>query len=169
MIILEIFGHVLFWLTMMAGIAIIVVGLPGTFLIVANSFVFAWLTGFVDLTAGVLAGLLAIALVAEGIEFFVGAAAAARFGGSKLAMAGAIVGGFLVAIWLTSILPFIGTIAGAFIGAFAGATAFEFFSTKDWDKSLRVGYGAFLGALGGRLSKIAAAVAMVVIVAYRVF
>jgi hypothetical protein len=169
MIILEILGHVLFWLTMIGGIAIIVVGLPGTFLIVVNSFVFGWFTGFVDLTAGVLLGLLAIALVAEGIEFFLGAAAAARFGGSKMAIGGAIVGGFLGAIWLTSLLPVFGTIAGAFIGAFGGAALFEYIGTKDWDRSLQAGYGAFLGALGGRLTKIAAAVSMIVIVAFRIF
>lgn len=169
MIGVEIAGHILFWLVMLVGIIIIPVGLPGTFVILLNALAFAFLTHFAEITWGALAWLLVIALVAEAIEFFVGAATTGKFGGSRPAMFGAILGGFFGAIWATPIFPILGTILGAFAGAFAGAALFEYFVTRDINKALRVGYGAFLGTLGGKLSKIAAAIAMVVLVGFRIY
>jgi len=84
-------------------------------------------------------------------------------------MFGAIVGGFVGAVWATPLFPFIGTIIGAFVGAFAGASLFEYLGTKDLQKSLRVGFGAFLGSLGGKLTKMATAIAMAVLVGFQMF
>ena len=169
MIILEIFGHILFWIVMLVGIAVIPFGIPGTFVIVANALVFAWLTDFSEVTWKFVGLLLLIALAVEVLEFFIGAATAGKYGASKLGMLGAIVGGFLGAIWGSGIVPLLGTLLGAFAGAFAGATLFEYINTKDFEKSLRVGFGAFLGTVGGKLTKIAVAVAMVVMVGFQVF
>jgi len=169
MIVLEILGHFFFWLVMLAALVIIPAGLPGTFLIVLNAFVFALVTGFAAISWGFLALLLVIAVSLEALEFFIGAATAGRYGASKQGMLGAVVGGFLGAIWGTPILPIVGTILGAFFGAFAGATLLEYLATNDLDKSLRVGFGAFLGSLGGKLTKVAAAVAMIVMVGFRVY
>ncbi len=169
MIVLEILGHLLFWIIMVGSVLVIPVGVPGTFIIVANALVFAWLTGFAELTWGTVGLLLLVALVVEAFEFFIGAAAAGKYGGSRRAMAGAVLGGFVGAIWATPILPLVGTLVGAFAGAFAGAAVFEYSSSKDLDKSLRVGFGAFLGAIGGKLTKVAAATAMVVMVGFSVY
>ena len=169
MAILEILGHIIFWLVMIAGIVIIPFGIPGTFIILGNALVYGWLTDFVEVSWSFLGVLLLIAVIAEVIEFFLGAATAGKYGASKTGMFGAIVGGFLGAIFGTTIVPLIGTLIGAFVGAFAGAALFEYAESKDFDKALRVGFGAFLGSLGGKLMKIAAAVAMVVMVGFRVF
>ncbi len=169
MIVLEILGHVVFWLVMVLGVAVIPFGVPGTFVIVADALVYGWLTEFNEITWSFLGILLAIAVAAEVVEFVLGAATAGKYGASKTGMLGAIVGGFFGAIWATAILPFIGTIIGAFVGAFVGAALFEYGVSRDWDKSLRVGFGAFLGSLGGKLTKIAAGVAMVVMVGFRIF
>lgn len=169
MIILEIFGHIVFWIVMLGGIIIIPFGIPGTFVIVVNTLVFAWLTGFSEVTWKFLGLLLLMAVIMEVIEFFIGAATAGKYGASKLGMFGAIVGGFMGAIWGTSIVPLLGTLLGAFAGAFAGATLFEYISTKDLDRSMRVGFGAFLGTVGGKLTKIAVAITMVVMVGFQVF
>ncbi len=169
MIILEILGHILFWIVMLGGILLIPFGLPGTFVIVANALILGWLTDFAEVTWKFLGLLLLIAVVMEVIEFFIGAATAGKYGASKLGMFGAIVGGFIGAIWGPGIVPLLGTLLGAFAGAFAGATLFEYINTKDLDKSLRVGFGAFLGTVGGKLTKIAVAVAMVVMVGFQVF
>jgi len=168
-IILEILGHILFWIVMLAGIAVIPFGIPGTFVIATNALVFAWLTDFSEVTWNFLGLLLLIAVAVEVLEFFIGAATAGKYGASKLGMLGAIVGGFLGAIWGTGIVPLLGTLLGAFAGAFAGATLFEYINTKDFEKSVRVGFGAFLGTVGGKLTKIAVAVAMVVMVGFQVF
>ncbi len=126
-------------------------------------------THFAHITRGFLAALLLISIAVEAVEFFIGAAATGKFGGSRQAMFGAIVGGFLGAVWATSILPLVGTLFGAFAGAFAGAASFEYLGSRDMEKSLRVGFGAFLGTLGGKLTKIAAAIAMVVMVGVKIW
>jgi uncharacterized protein YqgC (DUF456 family) len=169
MIILEILGHIFFWLVLVTGILIIPIGLPGTFLILGSALLFALATGFATISWGVLAVLLAIAVVAEVVEFVLGAAAAKRFGGSNTAMAGAIIGGFVGAVWATPFFPVVGTVIGAFAGCFAGAALFEYFGSGDLQKSIQVGTGAFLGAVGGKLTKIAAGCAMVVMIGYRIY
>ena len=169
MIALEILGHIILWFVLIAGILIIAIGLPGTFVILGSAFVYAMITGFSGISWGVLAILLVIALIAEAIEFFVGAVAAKTFGGGKQAMAGAIIGGIMGAIWATPLFPVIGTLIGAFVGCFAGAALFEFLSSQDFQKSVKVGMGAFLGAIGGKLTKIAAGCAMVVMIGYYIY
>lgn len=166
MIVLEIVGVVFFWLVMLISIGVIPFGVPGTFVIVVNAFVYGWLTDFADITWKLLGILLLISILVEVVEFFLGAAAAGKYGASRLGMIGAIVGGFFGAVWGTPVVPPIGIIVGAFVGAFVGAALFEYIDSRDFDRSLRVGYGAFLGTVGGRLTKIAAAVAMVVMVGY---
>ena len=53
---------------LVAGLLAIPLGLPGTFLILGAAFLYALATGFVKITWGTLALLLAAALTAEGIE-----------------------------------------------------------------------------------------------------
>jgi len=154
---------------MLAGIIIIPFGVPGTFLIAANALVYGWLNDFTGVTWKLVGILFLIAILLEVFEFVIGAAAAGKYGASKLGMVGAILGGFVGAIWGTGIMPLIGTLLGAFLGAFLGAALFEYISSKDPDKAIRVGFGAFLGTVGGKLAKIAAAIAMVVMVGFRVF
>lgn len=166
---LEILGHIFFWLVMLAGIFIIPFGAPGTFLIALNALVYGWLNDFQGVTWKIIGILFLIAVLLEVLEFFIGAATAGRYGASRLGMFGAIAGGFLGAIWGTGIVPLVGTLVGAFGGAFIGAALFEYLSSKDFDKSIRVGFGAFLGTVGGKLTKIAAAVAMVVMVGFSIF
>lgn len=169
MIVLEILGHIAFWLVMVLGVAIIPFGIPGTFVIVGNTLIYAVLTKFSTLSWQFVGVLLLISVIAEVLEFFLGAAAAGKFGASKVGMLGAILGGFFGAVWGTSIFPLIGTILGAFVGAFAGAAFFDYLGSRNFQKALRVGYGAFLGAIGGKLSKIAVAIAMVVMVGFKIF
>ena len=169
MIILEILGQIVFWMVMLVGILIIPVGIPGTFLIAGNTLVYGWLTGFNEITWTLIGILFLLCILLEVFEFFIGAATAVKFGASRQGMFGAIVGGFVGAVWATPLFPFIGTIIGAFVGAFAGASLFEYLGTKDLQKSLRVGFGAFLGSLGGKLTKIATAIAMVVFVGFQMF
>lgn len=160
-------GYLLFALGILAGIAIIPFGLPGTFLIVALALVQALMTGFDPLGGGTLLVLLGIALFGEAIEFFLGAAATRKFGGSKYAMIGAIAGGLVGAVWATGLMPVVGTLVGAFAGAFAGAALLEFLFKGDSRQAIKAGWGAFLGALGGKLTKITLGVCMAVLILYK--
>jgi uncharacterized protein YqgC (DUF456 family) len=166
---LTILGHVLFWLAGVTGVVIIFLGLPGTFLILGVSLLFAWLTGFATIQWSFLGLLLGIALLAELVEFGLGAAAARKFGSSKAGLFGTIIGAFVVGILATPIVPPIGMILGALVGAFLGAVLFEFVATGDWHRSLRAGSGAFWGTLGGRAFKILAAVIMLLLLAMRIY
>src|SRR6185503_18261826 len=75
-------------------------------------------------------------------------------GGRKRGMIGAIVGGFLGAIFLSIIpIPIVSQIVGACLGAFIGAALMEY-TDKDIQHSMRVGVGAAKGRLWGILSKL---------------
>ena len=166
---MSIIGWILFVLGWVIGIVIIPFGLPGTFVIVVDVFIFALLTDFQPITWNFIGILLGLSILVELIEFFLSAAAAKKYGSSKWGMWGAIIGGFLGAIWATPIAPILGTIFGAFIGAFLGAFVFEYIRDSDVNKALRSGWGAFLGAVTGRFLKLIVAIAMVVMIAYRVW
>ncbi len=169
MILLEVLGHLTFWTVLIVSLLAIPVGLPGTFVIVLSAFIFGWITSFVSLTGGTIFTLLICAIIAEATEFFIGAATANKYGGSRYGMTGAIIGGFLGAIWMTPIFPILGTLLGAFAGAFGGATLFEYSHTKDWDASIKVGVGAFLGTLGGKLTKVAFGTGMLVMIGFAIY
>lgn len=165
----HILTHVLFYAGLLIGVALIPFGLPGTFVIAALALVHGLLTGFLPLTLSFVLILFGLAVLAEVIEFFLGAAAAKKFGGSNQAMWGAVLGGFAGAVFASGIAPVIGTLLGAFAGAFIGAFLFEYLHLKNADNALRVGFGAFLGAVSGKLMKITLGIAMVVMITYKLF
>ncbi|MCA9740868.1 MAG: DUF456 domain-containing protein [Deferribacteres bacterium] len=164
-----IFTQTLFFIGLLVGIVLIPFGLPGTFLIAALALVHGLLTSFLPLTVNFVLILFGLAVLAEVIEFFLGAVAAKKFGGSKYAMWGAVIGGFVGAVFATGIMPVVGTLIGAFAGAFVGAFLFEYMHAKNVENALRVGFGAFLGAVSGKLMKITLGIAMVVMIGYRLF
>jgi uncharacterized protein YqgC (DUF456 family) len=166
---MSILGWILLVIGWLVGIVIIPFGLPGTFVIVVVAFIFALLTDFQSITWSFIGILLSLSILVELIEFFLSAAAAKKYGSSKWGMWGAIIGGFFGAIWATPISPILGTIFGAFIGAFIGAFVFEYIRDSDSSRALRSGWGAFLGAVTGRLLKLIVAIAMVVMMAFRVW
>lgn len=162
------FLTVMFWCGLLFGIIVIPIGLPGTFIIAILALVYGYMTGFAQLNLGVIAALFAIAVAGEVVEFFLGAAAVKKSGASNFAFWGTLVGGIIGSIWATGILPIIGTVIGAFVGAFLGAALFEFVYRRDFDQALHAGWGAFLGTLSGKMLKIIMAIAMVVIIGFRI-
>jgi hypothetical protein len=162
-------GEILFWLVMIAGVISISFNIPGNFIIAANALIYAWVTDFVMMSWGFIGVLFLSAVVVEIVEFILGALTAGKYGSSKMGMFGSIIGGFLGAVWGTPILPPMGILLGAFLGAFIGAALFEFFRSQNLKHSLRVGLGAFYGSVAGKLIKIVAAIAMVVVVGVKIF
>ncbi len=148
-------------LAMPLGLIAVVLGLPGTWLIVGTSAVYAWLTDFAVITTKLLLVLLVLAAVAEMIDFAAGLWGARRYGGSKKAMVGTLLGGLLGAIVLAPLLLGFGTIIGAFIGAFAGAFLVTYLEQRKMDKAVRVGWGAFVGRIFAIVFKGAAVASMI--------
>ena len=166
---MEIVGMIIFWSFLIIGVALIPFGIAGTFVIVVDALIYGLATGFDKFTLPFVGLLLGMAVAVELIEAVLGAYMAKKFGGSKYAMTGAVVGGILGAIVGTPMAPVVGTLLGGFFGAFTGATLLEWLHTSDFQKSAKVGIGAFFGAVGGKITKIMVALIMVVMIGFRVF
>jgi uncharacterized protein YqgC (DUF456 family) len=154
--------------------------LPGNWFVVGLAFLFVSAMESGDAAQGLnweaVALLAVIAAGGEAIEFFAGAAGAVKKGGSRRAVALAIVGtligsitGAIVGLPIPIVGPLIGALAGGAGGAFAGAYLGEMWKHGGIDKSVSVGWGAAIGRLFGTLGKLIAGVVMIVVLAVRVF
>ena len=165
----SVIGLAFFLLVLLVSLVVIPFGVAGTFIIVADALVYGLATGFEKITLMFVGVLLGLALLVELIEAVLGSILARQFGGSRYAVAGTIIGGFLGALAGTPVVPFVGTVIGGFLGCFLGAALFEWIHHKNMHRALQVGYGAFLGALGGKVTKFTVAVVMVVLICVRIF
>jgi len=142
-------------LLMLAGLAGAVLPmLPGTPLIFAGALLYAYATDFGTIGMGRLAILALLAVVSSALEYVAGATGARKFGGSRAAVIGAVIGAVAGLAW-----PPFGLLVGPFIGAVAG----EFLRTRELARSVRAGMGTAVGVLGGVLSHLALALVMVVL------
>ena len=147
-------------------------GLPGNWLIVISTWLFAWWRwGESVFSVYTLIAIAALAIVGELFEFFGGMHGAKRSGaswsGSVAALAGAITGAIL-GTFLIPIL-FLGTLLGACIGAGLGAWALEFSRGKKMAQSVRYAVGAGLGEFLGITSKFALGIVIWFVVAIAAF
>ncbi len=163
-------GYIFFFAIMAAALAVIIVGLPGAWIILIEALVFALVTdfdkgiGWYDLLA-----LLALAGTGELLEFLITARGAQKEGGSWKSMLAAIVGGIVGALVVNGFIPVIGAVLGAFLGAYAGAYLQTYLEHRDKERARQIALGAFKGRIGGALSKISVGVAMVAIIVWRIF
>jgi len=166
---MEILGTIIFFIVLIAGVVIIPFGVAGTFIIAADALVYGLLTGFERISVTLVVVLFGVAVALEIFESVFGALLAKRFGGSKWAAIGAIIGGFLGAIAGSPVAPVIGTLLGGFFGAFAGAVILELITSGDSRRSLHAGIGAFIGAFTSKIAKIIIAIIMAVSVVISFF
>lgn len=161
------------WIYYLALIALLFTGLfvnllslPGLWLMVGAHAGYAWLTGWnVHVGWPSVVALIAIAGVAEVVEFVAGAAGTKAAGGSKRGMMGAVVGGLLGALFLTFLVPvpILGTVVGVCAGTFLGALVVELMVGKEVGQSTRIGIGAAKGRFVGILAKSCFGVAILVV------
>lgn len=128
----------------LAGLALIVFGLPGIWIEVLAFVGYAWLTDFRTVGTAAIAIVVGLALLAELAELLLGARFARRYGGGRRAALGAVAGGMVGAV-VGLPLPLIGSVAGAMVGSFIGAFALELTRRQGTAPALRVGWGALLG------------------------
>ena len=175
----------IFWVTMLLAGATIAwatnfVSLPGNWFIVglAALFVLAMESGDaaqgLNWNAVILLGLMAVG--GEVVEFVAGAAGAAKQGGSRravaLALVGTIVGsiaGAVMGLPIPIIGPLVGALAGAAAGAFLGAYLGEMWKHGVADKSFAVGWAAAVGRVLGTMGKLLIGAVMIVVLAVRAF
>lgn len=145
----------------LAGLVLIPFGLPGLWVIVLGIVGYGWLTDFRTLTAGFLALVIALALLGEVAEAWIGFRFAQRYGGSSRAGWGALLGGLVGAVVGVPV-PIVGSVIGGFVGAFAGAALFEYSRARHTEGAARAGWGAVLGRAAAAAVKMAVGVAMAV-------
>jgi uncharacterized protein YqgC (DUF456 family) len=140
-------GVVLLVLASVVGLALVPLGLPGLWIMVLGVIGFGWLTGFRSVGAGTIGIVLGLAALGEVIEAWIGFRFARRYGGSRRAGWGALVGGIVGAVVGVPV-PIVGSVIGAFIGSFVGAAAFELTGSA-------AGGVAVLGRVAGAAVKVA--------------
>lgn len=152
---MSIIGMIIAVLFFIAGVAgTLLPALPGAPLIWLGMFLYGLIVDFNNLPWTFFVGQgLAVALIFF-VDYFAGAWGVNRYGGSKEAVWGSVLGGVL-GIFLMG--PF-GLIFGPFIGAVAG----ELYLKKPLEKAFRVGVGTLIGFLGGIILKLAIEIVMIV-------
>lgn len=144
--------------------------LPGNWILLGMAALFAWLAsetgghGIGWTTVGIMAGL---AVLGEVIEFFAGAAGAAKQGASRRSIVFSLIGGMAGSIggaMLGLPVPLVGSVIAALLGgslgAFAGAYLGEKSIERPHSESMAVARGAFAGRLWGTVGKFAVGAVM---------
>jgi uncharacterized protein YqgC (DUF456 family) len=139
-----------------AWLMLVIFGLPGNWLIVISTCLFAWWRwedGVFSIYT--LIAIVVLAVLGELSEFFGSMHGAKRAGaswrGSIAALAGAIAGAILGTFFIP--ILFLGTVLGACIGAGFGAWAIEVSRGRKMEESVRCAVGAGLGEFFGITSK----------------
>ncbi len=149
-------------------VALVAVGLPGTWLLIGTAALVELLDGLVlgsgDAGAVVtfgwplLLGTTGLAAFGEVLEFFSGAAGARFGGGTRRGFWGALIGGIAGAVLLTVGLPIpvVGALIGALVGTFVGAWLGEATSPRprSREETIRAAGAAVAGHVGGLLGKL---------------
>lgn len=135
------------------SVILIVLGLPGLWIMVATAVVYNMMVpgdpiGWVTLIA-----VTALAVVAEVLEFTLAGKYALKYGGSRRAGWGAIIGGIIGAI-VGFPVPIIGPVIGAFVGSFVGAFAAELTRGSTAGDATQVAKGALIGRVVSTVLKV---------------
>jgi len=128
--------------------------LPGAILIYGGMVLYGFMTQFstLDGTFFLIQGLVFAFIFA--VDYLAAAFGTKRYGGSKQAAWGAVIGTILGVIFMG---PF-----GILLGPFLGAVAVELLRGTDIDKTIRIGFGTVIGLLGGTVIKIGVEIIMII-------
>lgn len=159
---MDVIAVVLLSVSLVAGLVLVPLGLPGLWVMVLGVLGYGWLTDFRSVGVVVTALVVGLAGLGEVVEWWLGFRLARRYGGSRRAGWGALLGGIVGAVVGVPV-PVVGSVVGAFVGSFVGAAVFEY--TKDWraDVAARAGWGALVGRAAASAAKVALGLAIAVI------
>lgn len=152
-------------------LATILLGLPGTWMLLGTAALCEWLTDAQLFDTYTLAVAVGLALCGEGWELFASATRAKQAGASRAGALGAFFGGVVGAIVGTFAIPvpLIGTLAGGGIGAFMVATLVEESRGRESMEAVRIGRAAGIGHVLGLVGKLALGACVWVLLAVTVF
>jgi uncharacterized protein len=149
-------------------------GMPGNWLMVVATAIYAFLMPAQSPGAvgwRIVLALVVVAALGEIVELVAGAIGASKAGGGRrgavLALVGSMIGG-IVGMILGLPIPLVGSVLAAVffaaLGAMAGAAIGEFGAGKSLDTSWRIAKAAFWGRLAGTLGKTILGVLMIGVV-----
>ncbi|HUL50322.1 MAG TPA: DUF456 domain-containing protein [Gemmatimonadales bacterium] len=161
-------ADILLAVCLLAGLPLVLFGLPGLWVMVLGVIGYGALTGFRSVGAGIIGAAVALAFLGEIVEWWLGFRFAERYGGSRRAAWGAVLGG-MVGAGAGIPLPVLGSVIGAFVGSFVGAALFEFVGMRDVNAAVRVGFGAVIGRVAGAAIKVALGLVIAVLGVVAVF
>ena len=136
------------------SLILIALGLPGLWVMIASAVVYNILVGETAIGWFTLICVGLLGAIAEVIEWTLSGKYARKYGGSRRAAWGAIIGGTVGAI-LGFPVPIIGPLVGAFAGSFAGALFGELSVGGSRKESTRVAWGALVGRVAATAMKMA--------------
>lgn len=139
------------------------VGLPGTWAFLAGVGVWKSFDPSATVSWNAIVIATVVALVAEGLEWMLATRYTSKYGGSRRAGWGALIGGIVGAVVGVPI-PVVGSIVGSFAGAFLGALAMEYSVHGEHERAGRVAWGALLGRVVAAGMKVGLGVVVAVIV-----
>jgi uncharacterized protein YqgC (DUF456 family) len=151
------------------GIFLTVIGLPGTVLIVMDVMAYALLTSFSQIGFKLILILVAMAVVAELVDFGLCMAITIRFGFSTGGMWAALIGSLAGAIILTPFFLGLGTLIGIFLGGSVAVFATEVLQRRKLKPAFRAGIGAMLGRTAGIAVKGLLSVVMAAITLFHIY
>lgn len=151
---------------LLVGLAMIPLGLPGLWVILLGIIGYGALTDFRGIGVTTLIITTVLAFIGEGIEWWLGFRYARKYGGSRRAGWGALIGGLIGAV-VGIPIPVIGSVIGSFFGSFVGAAIFEFTQTPN--NAIRTGWGALLGKMWATAAKTSLGLVMGVVALFAAF
>src|SRR5256885_16205750 len=146
------------YLTILAAVILlslilIVLGLPGLWIMFASAVTYNLVFPGDPIGWFTLVAVAVLALVAELLEFTMTGRYARKYGGSRRAGWGAILGG-IVGAMVGFPVPIVGPIIGAFVGSFVGALVAELTGGSSAVDATRVAKGALIGRVVSTALKI---------------
>jgi uncharacterized protein len=134
------------------SLVLIPLGLPGLWVMIGSAVVYSFVVpGSIGWFT--LLGITALGLVAEVLEFTLAGSYARKYGGSRRAGWGAIIGG-MVGMFMGVPVPIIGPVIGGFVGAFVGAFVAELSAQPHGGRATRVAWGALVGRVVSAVLKV---------------
>lgn len=160
-------GIALLVLVLIAGLVIIPFGLPGLWVMVGAVLLYSYAGAPGQIGTATIVIVALLAAVGEALELVLAGRYARKYGGSRRAGWGAILGGMAGALVGVPI-PIVGSVVGAFAGAFAGALIAERTRGTDMGAATRVATGALIGRTAAVAAKIGVGIAIMVVALFAI-
>ncbi|MDH5234791.1 MAG: DUF456 domain-containing protein [Gemmatimonadota bacterium] len=139
------------------------VGLPGSWLFLLGVILWKAFSSAASVSWFAIGAAVALATLAEALEWGLSSKYTTQYGGSRRAAWGAVIGGIVGAIVGVPI-PVLGSIVGSFVGAFLGALVAEYSVHQGTGRAGRAAWGALVGRVVAAAVKVALGVVIAVLI-----